>query len=135
MTTKNKTTKNKSKSKSKSTAKKTVKKTQVITDKELEETLTEPQNEVTVETQPIVDEPVSVPAEIQPREYKLQRMVELLLSPEGASLKELAEELGWLENSVRGALSAYTKKHPEYTLISEKVEGVRIYHLKLKLFA
>lgn len=133
MTTKNKTTKSKTKSKSKSTAKKTVKKTKVITDKELGATLTEALNNIIEEV--VTEEPVTLPTEVHPREYKLQRMVELLLSPAGVSLKELAETLGWLENSVRGALSAYAKKHPEYTLTSEKVEGVRIYHLKLKLFA
>lgn len=66
---------------------------------------------------------------------KTEKMVELLTRENGATLEELAEAIGWLTNSVRGALSAYAKKHPEYTLISEKVEGVRKYRLKLKLFA
>jgi hypothetical protein len=60
---------------------------------------------------------------------KLTFMVHLLSRPEGATLKEMAEALGWKENSVRGAMSLYAKNHPEYTHSSEKVDGVRTYRL------
>ena len=60
---------------------------------------------------------------------KLTFMVHFLCRPEGATLKEMAEALGWKENSVRGAMSLYAKNHPEYTHSSEKVDGVRTYHL------
>lgn len=65
----------------------------------------------------------------QAKQSKLARMVELLQSPEGIPLKELADKLSWLENSVRGTMSLYVKKHPEYTLVKEKVQGVRTYRL------
>ncbi|OLA66253.1 MAG: hypothetical protein BHW56_03690 [Acetobacter sp. 46_36] len=60
---------------------------------------------------------------------KTEKMVELLTRENGATLEELAEATGWLVNSVRGALSAYTKKHKEYTLFSEKDQGIRKYRL------
>ena len=117
------TKKQSSKAKSKNTAKKT------ISTKKLEEVLTETLNLATEE--PIAETPVETPAEPvkQAKQSKLAKMVELLQSPEGIPLKELADKLSWLENSVRGAMSLYVKKHPEYTLVKEKVQGVRTYRL------
>ena len=119
MTTKKKS----SKAKSKNTAKKT------ISTKKLGEILTETLNQVAEE--PIAETPVETPAEPvkQANQSKLAKMVELLQSPEGIPLKELADKLSWLENSVRGAMSLYVKKHPEYTLVKEKIQGVRTYRL------
>lgn len=122
MTTKKKS----SKAKSKTTAKKT------ITDKKLGNILTETLNKVVEE--PIV-EPIteaSVETSEQPKPSKISRMVELLQTPQGIPLKELAEKLSWLENSVRGAMSLYAKNHPEYALITEKSQGVRTYRLEKK---
>ena len=56
-------------------------------------------------------------------------MVVMLSRPEGATLKEMAETLGWKENSIRGAMSAYAKKTGG-TIASEKKDGVRTYYLK-----
>ena len=111
------TTKKKgSKAKSKNTAKKT------ISTKKLGEILTETLNQV---AEP-VEQPKPVPLT---GSDKLTFMVHLLSRPEGATLKEMAEALGWKENSVRGAMSLYAKNHPEYTHSSEKVDGVRTYRL------
>ena len=114
------TTKKKgSKAKSKNTAKKT------ITTKKLGEVLTETLNQVAEE--PITETPVEP---VKPaKQSKISRMVELLQTPQGIPLKELADKLSWLENSVRGAMSLYVKKHPEYTLVKEKIQGVRTYRL------
>ena len=117
------TTKKKgSKAKSKNTAKKT------ITTKKLGEVLTETLNQVAEE--PITETPVEQPKPVElTGSDKLTFMVHLLSRPEGATLKEMAEALGWKENSVRGAMSLYAKNHPEYTHSSEKVDGVRTYRL------
>ena len=56
-------------------------------------------------------------------------MVVMLSRPEGATLKEMAEALGWKENSIRGAMSAYAKKTGG-TIASEKKEGIRTYYFK-----
>lgn len=118
MTTKKKS----SKAKSKNTAKK-----QILTPV-AEEPIAEQVIETSVEnSEPMAKtqtEPVK-PA----KQSKISRMVELLQTPQGIPLKELAEKLSWLENSVRGAMSLYAKNHPEYALVTEKVEGVRTYRL------
>ena len=121
-----------SKAKSKNTAKKT------ITTKKLGEVLTETRNQVAEEPitetpvaeEQIVEAPVEQPKPVElTGSDKLTFMVHLLSRPEGATLKEMAEALGWKENSVRGAMSLYAKNHPEYTHSSEKVDGVRTYRL------
>lgn len=60
---------------------------------------------------------------------KIERMVKLLVRENGATLEELSLATGWLINSVRGAMSTYVKKHEDYKLISEKVQGIRRYRL------
>ena len=121
------TTKKKgSKAKSKNTAKKT------ISTKKLSEVLTETLNQAAEEpiTEPIIETPAEQPKPVElTGSDKLTFMVHLLSRPEGATLKEMAEALGWKENSVRGAMSLYAKNHPEYTHSSEKVDGVRTYRL------
>lgn len=56
-------------------------------------------------------------------------MVVMLSRPEGATLKEMAGAIGWKENSIRGAMSAYAKKTGG-TIASEKKDGIRTYYLK-----
>ena len=58
-------------------------------------------------------------------------MVNMLSRPEGATLKEMAEALGWKENSIRGAISLYAKK-TKATITSEKKDGGGTYYLKTK---
>ena len=83
-----------------------------------------------VAEEPIAETPVEQPKPVElTGSDKLTFMVHLLSRPEGATLKEMAEALGWKENSVRGAMSLYAKNHPEYTHSSEKVAGVRTYRL------
>lgn len=111
-----------SKAKSKNTAKK-----QILTPV-AEEPIAEQVIETSVEnSEPMVKTPTEP---VKPaKQSKISRMVELLQTPQGIPLKELAEKLSWLENSVRGAMSLYAKNHPEYALVTEKVEGVRTYRL------
>lgn len=118
MTTKKKS----SKAKSKNTAKK-----QILTPV-AEEPIAEQVIETSVEnSEPMAKTPTE---QVKPaKQSKISRMVELLQTPQGIPLKELAEKLSWLENSVRGAMSLYAKNHPEYALVTEKVEGVRTYRL------
>lgn len=118
MTTKKKS----SKAKSKNTAKK-----QILTP-----VAEEPIAEQVIETSVENSEPMAkTPTEpVKPvKQSKISRIVELLQTPQGIPLKELAEKLSWLENSVRGAMSLYAKNHPEYALVTEKVDGVRTYRL------
>ena len=107
-------------SKAKATTKKS---TSSITVKELGNVLTETLAKV------------AEPQVIQPKPVKLTNMdktafmVNMLSRPEGATLKEMAEALGWKENSIRGAMSLYAKNSHK-TIASEKKDGVRTYYLK-----
>ena len=116
------TKKKSSKAKSKNTAKK-----QILTPV-AEEPIAEQVIETSVEN---IEPMAKTPTEpVKPeKQSKISRMVELLQTPQGIPLKELAEKLSWLENSVRGAMSLYAKNHPEYALVTEKVDGVRTYRL------
>ena len=112
--------------KKKTVAKTTTKKsTSSITDKELGNILTETLAKV-AEPEPTVAHPQ--PVKIDGRD-KTAFMVVMLGRPEGATLKEMAEALGWKENSIRGAMSLYAKK-TKTTIASEKKDGVRTYYLK-----
>ena len=112
--------------KKKPVAKTTTKKsTSSITDKELGNILTETLAKV-AEPEPTVAQPQ--PVEIDKRD-KTAFMVVMLSRPEGATLKEVAEALGWKENSIRGAMSAYAKK-TSGTIASEKKADIRTYYLK-----
>ena len=112
--------------KKKPVAKTTTKKsTSSITVKELNNVLTETLAKV-AEPEPTVAQPQ--PVKIDGRD-KTAFMVVMLSRPEGATLKEMAEALGWKENSIRGAMSLYAKK-TKTTIASEKKDGVRTYYLK-----
>ena len=112
--------------KKKPVAKTTTKKsTSSITVKELNNVLTETLAKV-AEPEPTIAQPQ--PVKIDGHD-KTAFMVVMLSRPEGATLKEMAEALGWKENSIRGAMSVYAKKTGG-TINSEKKDGVRTYYLK-----
>lgn len=112
-------------SKAKATTKKS---TSSITVKELNTVLTETLAKV-AEPEPTATQPQ--PVKIDGRD-KTAFMVVMLSRPEGATLKEMAEALGWKENSIRGAMSLYAKK-TKATIASEKNDGVRTYYLKTNI--
>lgn len=60
---------------------------------------------------------------------KINVAVSLLRRPEGATLAQLVEAIGWQEHSVRGAMSGTLKKKRGLTITSEKAEGVRTYRI------
>ena len=63
------------------------------------------------------------------KQFKTAMMAVMLTKEEGVSIKELADKLGWKENSVRGAMSVLASKQVGATLTSEKKDGVRRYRL------
>ncbi len=105
-------------------AKATKKSTASITINELNNVLTETLNKVAAEPE-AKPEPIK---ELLNR-GKTALMVVMLSRPEGATLKEMADQLGWKENSIRGAMSLYAKNEKK-TIASEKKDGVRTYYLK-----
>lgn len=63
------------------------------------------------------------------KSYKMALLAVMLARPEGATLAEMAKELGWKENSIRGAMSTLASKQVGTTLTSEKKDGIRRYRL------
>ncbi|MFN2098757.1 DUF3489 domain-containing protein [Altererythrobacter sp. MF3-039] len=57
---------------------------------------------------------------------KLDRLEELLIRTNGASIAEMSEATGWQQHSVRGAMAGALKKRG-LAITSEKSEGVRRY--------
>lgn len=63
------------------------------------------------------------------KQFKTAMMAVMLTKEEGVTIKELADKLGWKENSVRGAMLVLASKQVGATLTSEKKDGVRRYRL------
>ncbi len=66
---------------------------------------------------------------------KLGIVVGLLRRPNGASLEDLMAATGWQKHSVRGALSGAVKKKLGLAVISEKVDGARVYRIESEAIA
>jgi len=60
---------------------------------------------------------------------KQDKIVALLQRPEGATLDALIKETQWQKHSVRGFLAGTVRKKLKLSLLSEKVDGVRIYRV------
>ena len=52
-------------------------------------------------------------------------MIAMLRRPEGATVEQMAEAMGWARHTVRGALAGALKKKLGLTITSEKTEGAR----------
>lgn len=63
------------------------------------------------------------------KQFKTAMMAVMLAREDGATIKELADKLGWKENSVRGAMSTLASKQVGAKLMSEKKDGIRRYRL------
>ncbi len=61
---------------------------------------------------------------------KLESILSLLRSKEGATLEQLTKATGWQRHSVRGVMSGTIKKKMGLSLHSEKLEGVRTYKIQ-----
>jgi hypothetical protein len=60
---------------------------------------------------------------------KQDKIVALLQRPEGATLDALVKETQWQKHSVRGFLAGTVRKKLKLSLVSEKIDGVRIYRV------
>ena len=102
------------------TQKNKTKSTEVMTFEDLGNKLTQTLNEITSPDTDIKN---------TSKQFKTAMMAVMLTKEEGVSIKELADKLGWKENSVRGAMSVLASKQVGATLMSEKKDGVRRYRL------
>jgi hypothetical protein len=61
---------------------------------------------------------------------KQARMIEMLRRPEGATVDQIAEAMGWARHTVRGAMAGALKKKLGLTITSEKGDaGSRTYRI------
>ena len=66
---------------------------------------------------------------------KIGAVVVLLKRPEGATLDEMMQATGWQAHSVRGAISGSIKKAMGFGVVSEKIDGVRVYRIATEAVA
>ncbi|MBK8909470.1 MAG: DUF3489 domain-containing protein [Rhodospirillales bacterium] len=91
------------------------------------------------ETEQPAEEPIEPEAEAinaQPKAPKLRNgtkqalMIELLRRPEGATVDQIAEAMGWARHTVRGAMAGALKKKFGLIITSEKTKGAaRVYRI------
>lgn len=79
-------------------------------------------------TSPAAEPPPSE-AEVGAPKGKIGAVVALLKRPEGATLDEMMRATGWRAHSVRGAISGSIKKAMGLGVLSEKIDGVRVYRI------
>jgi outer membrane biosynthesis protein TonB len=70
----------------------------------------------------------AAPAAEQTPTGKLGILVQMLKRPQGASVYDLADAVGWNTNSIRGAMAGALKARG-YVVTSEKPNAIRIYSL------
>ena len=56
-------------------------------------------------------------------------MIAMLKRPEGATVEQIAEAMGWARHTVRGAMAGALKKKLGLTITSEKIDGRRVYRI------
>lgn len=71
--------------------------------------------------------------QVQGRDTKHARLLNLLSAPQGASIEEMMLASGWQQHSVRGFLAGTVKKKMGLALTSTKAEGeVRRYSIAMR---
>lgn len=74
--------------------------------------------------------PESPPPEARPEPTgKIASLIALLRRPEGATIDVLRAVLGWQAHSIRGAISGELRKKRRLNVISEMVDGARVYRI------
>ena len=63
---------------------------------------------------------------------KIDTFIDLLRLPAGATVETMMQATGWQAHSVRGAISGSIKKALGFAVISEKVDGARIYRIAIE---
>ena len=60
---------------------------------------------------------------------KIDTVIAMLRTKDGASIDEVARITGWQAHSVRGAISGQLRRKQGLNVLSEKVDGVRRYRI------
>ena len=75
----------------------------------------------TVEAAPKTETPAPI--------SKISRLIDLLRSPEGATIAAMMDASGWQAHSVRGVLSGALKKKLGLAVVSETTAAGRVYRI------
>jgi hypothetical protein len=68
-------------------------------------------------------------AEALKSDSKQSRVIALLSSPKGATIAAIMQATGWQRHSVRGFLAGVVRSRLKLNLISQKVDGARVYQI------
>lgn len=60
---------------------------------------------------------------------KIDTVINLLRAKGGASIDQVIKATGWQAHSVRGAISGHLKKKLGLNVLSEKIDGTRLYRI------
>ena len=66
---------------------------------------------------------------------KQDRLVAMLRSPTGATIAAMMKATGWQQHSVRGFLAGVVRKRLKLKLVSEPIDGNRVYRIAAASFA
>jgi hypothetical protein len=77
--------------------------------------------------------PQAIPNPDQPMKgvsgSKQSRVIAMLQSPTGATIAAMMRATGWQQHSVRGFLAGVVRKRLKLKLVSNKVDGNRVYQI------
>lgn len=66
---------------------------------------------------------------------KISSLVDLLRRQDGATIEAMMHATGWQAHSVRGAIAGAIKKGLGLEVISEKIDGIRVYRVSPEVAA
>lgn len=69
------------------------------------------------------------PAQSTASATKIDTVISMLRAKGGTSIEQVIKATGWQPHSVRGAISGQLKKKLGLNILSEKVEGTRLYRI------
>jgi hypothetical protein len=72
---------------------------------------------------------IPIPKKASEAPSKQARVIEMLRSPEGATIAAMMSETDWQQHSVRGFLAGVVRKKLKLNLKSEKIDGSRVYRI------